>query len=50
MSYDTIMNLEYYIFENLLERYSKILDERKKEKESLKKYFKERENFIKKWI
>lgn len=38
MSYDTIMNLEYYIFENLLERYSKILDERKKaEDEEMKK-------------
>ena len=33
MSYDTIMNLEYYIFENLLEHYSAIVEERKKEEE-----------------
>ena len=37
MSYDTIMNLQFYIFENLLNHYSAILEERKKaEKEEMK--------------
>ena len=37
MSYDTIMNLQFYIFENLLNHYSTILEERKKaEKEEMK--------------
>lgn len=37
MSYDTIMNLEFYIFENILQHYSDILEERKKaEKEEMK--------------
>ena len=31
MSYDTIMNLQFYIFENILNHYSDILEERKKE-------------------
>ena len=36
-SYDTIMNLQFYIFENLLNHYSAILEERKKaEKEEMK--------------
>ena len=30
MSYDTIMNLQFYIFENILKHYSDILEERKK--------------------
>ena len=33
MSYDTIMNLQVYIFENILSHYSDILEERKKEEE-----------------
>ena len=33
MSYDTIMNLQFYIFENLLDHYSTILEERKKAEE-----------------
>lgn len=33
MSYDTIMNLQFYIFENILNHYSAILEERKKEEE-----------------
>ena len=38
MSYDTIMNLQFYIFENILEHYRAILDERKKaEDEEAKK-------------
>ena len=38
MDYQTIMGLQYYIFENLLSRYSEILDERKKaEEEEAKK-------------
>ena len=37
MSYDTIMNLQVYIFENILNHYSAILEERKKaEKEEMK--------------
>lgn len=37
MSYDTIMNLQFYIFENILNHYSAILEERKKaEKEEMK--------------
>ena len=37
MSYDTIMNLQFYIFENILQHYSDILEERKKaEKEEMK--------------
>ena len=36
MSYDTIMNLQFYIFENILQHYSDILEERKKaEKEEM---------------
>ena len=39
MSYDTIMNLDFYIFENILEHYSNILEERKKaEDEEMKKH------------
>ena len=38
MSYDTIMNLDFYIFENILDRYTKILEDRKKqEDEEMKK-------------
>lgn len=38
MSYDTIMNLQFYIFENILNHYSDILEERKKaEKEEAEK-------------
>lgn len=38
MSYDTIMNLQFYIFENILSHYSDILEERKKaEKEEAEK-------------
>lgn len=38
MSYDTIMNLDFYIFENILDHYTKILEERKKqEDEEMKK-------------
>jgi hypothetical protein len=38
MQYDTIMNLDFYIFENILEHYSNILEERKKaEEEEMKK-------------
>ena len=33
MSYDTIMNLQVYIFENILSHYSDILEERKKAEE-----------------
>ena len=33
MSYDTIMNLDFYIFENILDHYTKILEDRKKEEE-----------------
>ena len=33
MSYDTIMNLQFYIFENILNHYNTILEERKKEDE-----------------
>ena len=29
MSYDTIMNLQFYIFENILNHYTAILEERK---------------------
>ena len=37
MSYDTIMNLQFYIFENILNHYSAILEERKKaEQEEMK--------------
>lgn len=37
MSYDTIMNLQFYIFENILQHYSDILEERRKaEKEEMK--------------
>ena len=37
MSYYTIMNLQFYIFENILNHYSAILEERKKaEKEEMK--------------
>ena len=37
MSYDTITNLQFYIFENILNHYSAILEERKKaEKEEMK--------------
>ena len=37
MSYDTIMNLQFYIFENILNHYSAILEESKKaEKEEMK--------------
>ena len=37
MQYDTIMNLQFYIFENILQHYSDILEERKKaEKEEMK--------------
>ena len=37
MSYDTIMNLQFYIFENILNHYSAILEERyKAEKEEMK--------------
>ena len=37
MSYDTIMHLQFYIFENILNHYSAILEERKKaEKEEMK--------------
>lgn len=39
MSYDTIMNLDFYIFQNILEHYSQILEERKKaEEEEMKKH------------
>lgn len=38
MSYDTIMNLDFYIFENILDHYTKILEDRKKqEDEEMKK-------------
>ena len=38
MSYDTIMNLQFYVFQNLLEHYSAIVEERKKaEEEEAKK-------------
>jgi hypothetical protein len=37
MSYDTIMGLQFYIFENILQHYADILEERKKsEKEEMK--------------
>lgn len=39
MQYDTIMNLDFYIFENILDHYTAILEERKKtEDEEQKKY------------
>ena len=38
MQYDTIMNLDFYIFENILEHYASILEERRKaEEEEMKK-------------
>ncbi len=37
MSYDTIMNLDFYIFENILEHYTAILEERKKAEEEEEK-------------
>ena len=38
MQYDNIMNLEFYVFQNILEHYGKILEERKKaEEEEMKK-------------
>ena len=38
MSYDTIMNLQFYIFENILNHYSAIVEERKKaEEDEMKK-------------
>ena len=38
MQYDTIMDLDFYIFENILSHYSNILEERKKaEEEEAKK-------------
>jgi len=30
MQYDTIMRLDFYVFQNILEHYSNILEERKK--------------------
>ena len=33
MSYDTIMNLDFYIFENILDHYTKILEDRKKQED-----------------
>ena len=39
MQYDTIMNLDFYIFQNILEHYTNILEERKKaEEEEMKKH------------
>ena len=37
MQYDTIMNLDFYIFENILEHYMAILEERKKAEEEEEK-------------
>ena len=38
MSYDTIMGLQFYVFQNILEHYSNILEERKNaEEEEMKK-------------
>lgn len=34
MQYDIIMNLYFYDFQNVLESYSKIIEERRKEEES----------------
>lgn len=37
MSYDTIMGMQFYVFENILRHYSDILEERKKaEKDEMK--------------
>ena len=33
MQYDIIMNLDFYVFQNILEHYSKILEERKQAEE-----------------
>ena len=39
MSYDTIMNLQFYVFQNILEHYSNILEDRRKaEEEEMKKH------------
>ena len=39
MQYDTIMNLDFYVFENILDHYTAILEERRKaEEEEAKKY------------
>lgn len=46
MSYDTIMNLDFYIFENILEHYNNILEERKKaEDEEAKKQGYDEKNY-----
>lgn len=38
MQYDIIMNLDFYVFQNILEHYSKILEDRKKaEEEEMRK-------------
>jgi hypothetical protein len=39
MQYDIIMNLDFYVFENILDHYTAILEERKKaEEEEQKKH------------
>ena len=34
MQYDTIMNLQFYVFENILNSYGKILEQRREEEEA----------------
>ena len=39
MQYDTIMSLDFYVFQNILEHYANILEERRKaEEEEMKKH------------
>ena len=46
MQYDTIMNLQFYVFQNLLEHYSAILEERKKaEDDEMKKQGYDEKNY-----
>lgn len=46
MSYDTIMNLDFYIFENILSHYTEILEDRKKaEEEEMKKHGYDEKNY-----
>lgn len=33
MQYDIIMNLDFYVFQNILDHYSQIIEERRKEDE-----------------
>ena len=44
MQYDTIMNLDFYIFENILDHYTAMLEERKKAEEEEQKKYEAEEN------